>query len=104
MTVREVKEMLSLYGKKKPALEKLIKDKPDEFELDLVDRNDYVGYTLWHEDDIKEALLTEGFDDTARNIDLVVEALGDGLNDCSDGWEYINHTIFALNTKLLTMN
>jgi hypothetical protein len=94
--VKDIKEMLALYGHAIPELEQLIAGKEDDQALDLIDRNDYIASVLWQREDIKVVLVDNEIDASEENVDKVIDKLGEGLKDCSSGFEYIDYVVTSL--------
>lgn len=94
LTVKLLKELIG--DRNIPALQKLIKDKPDTQTLDLINRQDYIAMKLWSKDDIISQIKEMDFAPNAENVNAV---LNSGklkyLNDCTDeDWEIIKNAIF----------
>ncbi|MEY8369760.1 DUF4314 domain-containing protein [Anaerovoracaceae bacterium 42-11] len=82
-------------GKNIPDLEHFLRDRPDDQNLWLLNRNDYLAVKLWSEDDIKDSLLEEGYAGTKGEVSMVVDSeLLEELNDCTDtDWKIIRDAI-----------
>ena len=106
MKVKEMKELLASTEKGFPELEKLIQEKADDAEMDLIDRNDYIAVKLWSREDAKgelENLIDADcpiaflpYTSAMKNSECIInEAVKRGsfqiLSDCTEeDWETLN--------------
>ncbi len=109
MKVKEIRELLVISERKYPGLEKLIQGKPDDAELDLLDRNDCVAAKLWSREDVEgelENLIHEDcptaflpYAPAIQNRERIIdEAVKRGsfqiLSDCTDeDWGILNEAL-----------
>lgn len=94
LTVKLLKELIG--DRNIPALQELIKDKPDNQVLNLIDKQDYIAMKLWSKEDIISQITKNGFKPTDENVNTVLNSHElKYLNDCTDeDWEIIKNAIF----------
>ena len=57
---------------------------------------------VWTKDDIKECLEEDGFLPSDENVDLVMQAVREGLSDCNDDdWSVIHDAIYGMTEDLI---
>lgn len=63
--------------------------------LKMLEENpDVVAWKVWTKDDIKKCLEEDGFLPSDENVDLVMQAVCEGLSDCNDDdWCVIHDAI-----------
>lgn len=67
----------------------ILQNKPEPG--DILDRRDYIATTLWSDEDLRDCLAEEGYEDSPENISILKQS-GDlvGLGDCQDeSWAVI---------------
>ena len=63
---------------------------------------DVVAWKVWTKDDIKECLEEDGFLPSDENVDLVMQAVCEGLSDCTDDdWDVIRDAIYGMSEDLI---
>lgn len=107
MTVKDVKDLLACSEKSFPELEALIKDKNDNTQLNIIDRNDYIATKLWLMEDVEKEI-NDMIEDIPEEIQSITPLLTkrqeildncrseefDALSDCTDSeWDYIRSVI-----------
>lgn len=114
-TVKQIKDLLNIAKKNHlgtfPDIEALIKNKPDNYCVDLLDRNAYIATKLWQEDDVREQLeqiiqnscIYEDIEVLLpifkNKENLIANAMNSKmlqtLHDCTDSdWEIINMALY----------
>lgn len=76
--------------------EKIVLKFLEQYRDMLADSDTYFGVVRWHEDDIKEALRSAGYDDCDENVTVIKKecdhhCFKDGMIET--GWHYINSYI-----------
>ena len=86
-------------------LESMVNDPDCGGDYDIINREHYFATVLWSLDDIRVMLRSKGYADTRQNITKVGSQLDvGGMEDCSDGWEYISQAIEAAKNDLAEPN
>ena len=68
----------------------------------LENNPDIVAWKVWTKDDIKECLEEDGFLPSDENVDLVMQAVREGLSDCNyDDWSVIHDAIYGMTEDLI---
>lgn len=68
----------------------------------LENNPDIVAWKVWTKDDIKECLEEDGFLPSDENVDLVMQAVREGLSDCNDDdWSVIHDAIYVMTEDLI---
>lgn len=62
---------------------------------------DVVAWKVWTKDDIENCLEEDGFLPSDENVDLVMQAVCEGLSDCTDDdWDIIRDAIYGMSEDL----
>ena len=68
----------------------------------LENNPDIVAWKVWTKDDIKKCLEEDGFLPSDENVDLVMQAVREGLSDCNDDdWSVIHDAIYGMTEDLI---
>lgn len=75
-----------------------------ELTTELRSRGDVVAVQVWLREDLENALETNSYGHSDKNIDEIAFDAKTALEDCSDGWDKIYAVIDNHSEQLLTKN